>query len=102
MPRTTKPPAYRLYKRTGQAVVTLNGRDYYVGKYGSEASQTQYDRLMAEWLANGRRLPSSSEGPPDYTISEVLAAYWKHAEKYYRKAGQPTSELASILNPCAS
>ena len=45
MPRTTKTPAY---KRTDQAVVTLNGRDYYLGKHGTGASRQAYDRLIGE------------------------------------------------------
>ena len=45
-----KIPAYRLHKPTGQAVVTLNGRDFYLGRHGSPASRDEYDRLIAEWL----------------------------------------------------
>ena len=28
-------PSYRLHKPSGQAVVTINGRDIYLGKYNS-------------------------------------------------------------------
>lgn len=94
--RKPRSPSYRHHRPSGQAVVTLNGRDFYLGVHDSDSSRDGYDRLIAEWLANGRRLPSSSEVQPDYTISEVLAGYWKHAQNYYRKAGEPTSELASI------
>ena len=52
-----QPPAYRLYKRTGQAVVTLDGNDLYLGPYGSAESRQEYDRLIAEWLTNGRSRP---------------------------------------------
>ena len=61
MPRTTKPPAYRLYRRTGQAVVTLNGRDHYLGPHGTKTSRDAYDRFVGEWLANGRRLPTEDQ-----------------------------------------
>ena len=94
--RKPRTPSYRHHRPSGQAVVSLHGKYFYLGVHDSDASRAEYDRLVAEWLANGRRLPSSSEGKPDYTISEVLVAYWKYAEGYYRKAGQPTSELASI------
>ena len=30
---TSRLPSYRHHKPTGQAVVTLNGRDIYLGKY---------------------------------------------------------------------
>ncbi len=56
MPRTTKPPAYRLHKRSGQAVVTLSGRDHYLGPHRTKVSLAEYDRLVGEWLANGRAI----------------------------------------------
>jgi hypothetical protein len=52
-------PSYRLHKPSGQAVVTLKGRDFYLGRHGSPESRAEYDRLVGEWLANGRRLPGS-------------------------------------------
>lgn len=50
-------PSYRRHKHSGQAVVTLDGRDFYLGPWRSKVSRTEYDRLIGEWLANGRRLP---------------------------------------------
>jgi hypothetical protein len=32
MPKTLRVPSYRRHKPTGQAVVTLNGKDRYLGK----------------------------------------------------------------------
>ena len=92
MPRTTEPPACRLYRRTGQAVVTLNGRDHYLGKYGTKVSRNTYDRLVGEWLTGGRSLPAK-DAP--LTITELIAKFWRHAERYYRKADvTPTTEPA--------
>ena len=82
MPRTAKPPAYRLYKRTGQAVVTLDGRDHYLGAHGTKASRSAYDCLVGEWLTNGRRLPT--EGGSSVTVTELVAGYWRFAEGCYR------------------
>lgn len=96
MPRTTKPPAYRLYKRTGQAVVTLNGHDHYLGKHGTITSRNAYDRLVGEWLQHGRTLPGSRSETEGVSVSELIAAYWRHAKSYYVKNGQPTSEHGSI------
>ena len=31
---TKKVPSYRVHKASGQAVVTLGGKDHYLGKYG--------------------------------------------------------------------
>lgn len=80
-----KLPSYRLHKPSGQAVVTLSGRDHYLGPYNSDASRSRYDRLIADWLARGRSDPSS------VTVAAVVAAYWEHAETYYRKHEHPTS-----------
>jgi len=58
-----KAPSYRKHKVSGQAVVTLDGRDFYLGPHGTKASHAEYDRLVAEWLANRRQLPRSAGGP---------------------------------------
>jgi hypothetical protein len=44
MPRLSKSlPSYRKHRASGQAVVNLNGRDYYLGPYGTKASKLEYD-----------------------------------------------------------
>ncbi|MBU0641476.1 MAG: hypothetical protein KKB50_21660 [Planctomycetes bacterium] len=32
----------------------------------------------------------------DLTVTELIAAYWRHAREYYLKGGRPTSEQGSI------
>ena len=97
MPRlTATPPKYRKHKRSGQAVVTLNGRDYYLGPHGSKTSRAEYDRVISEWLVNGRRVPGAADDNPQLVITELIAAYWQWAQTYYLKNGEPTSEQASI------
>jgi hypothetical protein len=49
-------PSYRLHKQSGQAIVTLNGRDFTLGRHGTKESRDEYQRVTSEWLANGRRL----------------------------------------------
>ena len=88
-----KTPAYRKHKRSGRAVVTLNGRDYYLGPYGSKASKLEYDRIIAEWLANGRR---ATDAPETLLVSELIAAYWRWCKTWYVKNGRPTDELGCI------
>ena len=84
---------YRLHKATGQAVVRLDGRDIYLGKYGSAASREAYQRIVAEWSQNGGRLPDS---PHTATVTEVVVAYTEFATGYYRKDGKPTNEVRMI------
>ena len=65
-------PAYRLHRPSGQAVVTLSGKDFYLGAHRTKASCRKYDELVAEWLANGRRLASTSDA---ISVTELLAHY---------------------------
>lgn len=85
-------PAYRCHKPSGQAVVTLSGRDIYLGPWRSKASLVEYDRLIGEWLANGRQ-PLSSEPLSAIPLVTLLAAYLRHAKAYYRKDGQLTTSI---------
>ena len=86
MPRRTKSvPLYRRHRASGQAIVTLSGRDFYLGPHGSLASRAEYDRLIAEWLANGRRLAGDNELNAGLSINRLILKYWRHVEQYYVK-----------------
>lgn len=86
-------PAYRLHKQSGQAIVTLGGRDFLLGTYHSSSSKAEYNRRIAEWIANGRMLPRAKA---DLTISELVDAFRLHAERYYvRPDGRQTTEVGN-------
>ena len=87
MPRHPRIPSYRLHTPTGQAVVTISGKDFYLGKHDSPMRHAAYKRLIAEWLANHQleSRPASSSR----TVNEILLAYLRHAQQYYRKHGKP-------------
>jgi integrase len=93
MPRV---PSYRLHKPSGQGVVTLSGRDFYLGKYDSPESKTEYARLLQEWIACRQTAPPAKGSASDITVVELVEGYLRHADSYYRKGGQVTSEVASI------
>lgn len=96
MPRLVhSAPKYRLHRASGQAVVTILGKDFYLGPWRSKASKFEYDRLISEWLANGRCL-SAGQNKAVTTVTELVAAYWKFAKSYYRKDGRPTGALSGI------
>jgi integrase len=100
MPKSNCPPSYRLHKARNLAVVTIDGKNYYLGRYGSPESHEKYARLIAEWRANSKHLlPTTAAGPAvDRTLSlnELILAYWRHVEGYYVKDGKPTSEQDNI------
>ena len=55
MRKKTAIPVVRVHK--GQARLRLEGRVFYFGRFGSPEAVAKADRLIATWLANGRRLP---------------------------------------------
>ena len=77
-------PKYRLHKPSGQAIVTLGGRDIYLGPFGASESKQKYHRHLAEWQAHG----TVPERPADAAkkahvpaarmqrVKDVLAGYW--------------------------
>lgn len=92
--RGDRVPSYRRHKASGQAVVTLDGRDYYLGAFDSPDSRAEYDRVVGEWLTV-RRAPQADprEG---VTVEQVMLPYWQHVREYYNKDGNPTSEQNAI------
>ena len=98
---STRSPKYRRQKRpnsTDQAFVELDGRRHYLGRYGSARSKEAYHRLVAEWEANGRRVPVD---PNEITVTEQVACFWRHAKDYYRdRDGKPSKELANYRRRC--
>ena len=93
MPNTAlRIPSYRRHKPSGQAVVTLGGRDIYLGKYNSAGSRAEYNRLIAEFTANGGTLAAGN----DLTVVELAAAFLRHAKTYYKRPdGGLTGEVAN-------
>src|SRR5947207_3028898 len=94
-----QPPKYRHQKARNLAVVRIDGKDYYLGRYNSPESHEKYRRLIAELYSTGtvstveraRDGASTGNGP---TVNDVILAYLRHASDFYRRAdGTPTGEL---------
>jgi integrase len=80
MPRSKNyVPKYRKHRQSGQAAVTINGRDYLLGPHGTSASKAEYDRRIAEWLASGRSA-SYGQQQSGVTITELIVDYVRHVE----------------------
>lgn len=90
-------PKYRRQKSKpyDRAFVELNGQRIYLGRWDSPKSKEQYERLMADWLANGRQLSVAAD---EILINELLTRFIQHAELYYRRRdGSPTQEISDIM-----
>ncbi len=74
-------PSYRRHKASGKAVVTLAGKDHYLGEFGSPQSKQLYKRLLGEYLASNGSAPGKNT--ERLSISQLFARYLKYAKGYY-------------------
>ena len=104
MPRKQSIPTYRLRRDRGGAVVTLTDsvtksrREIWLGEYGTAESQQRYERVIAEWLTCGRRLPAAKTsmiGGP--TVDELIYEYWPTMERAYSPSYLSTLRAAIRL-----
>ena len=95
-------PAYRFHKPTGQAVVTIRTpsggrRDVYLGSHGSPASREEYARVLKSLDRPAEATPAAVPLPAVAapSVAEVLLAFLRHADTYYRRPdGTDTSEAS--------
>jgi len=101
MPSVRKVPSYSFHKPTGQARVRIQGRDRYLGPYGSKESRAEYARIVAEEFrpgAGGEPLPKAADGFPDISVNELLVKYLEFASGYYVRDGFGTGETQNMKN----
>jgi len=100
MPRPKSQPSYRHHKPRGCSVVTIDGKNHYLGPWQSPESHERYAALIAEWKRNGGTLPAPAVGRPDdsapLAVNDLILAYFKFAQTHYVKHGEPTSEQGCI------
>jgi len=85
-------PGICRHKPTGLAYCRLGGRTIYLGPADGPDVQARYDAAVAEWLSRGR----ARQQPFGPLVVDVIAAYWEHVTRYYRKPnGTATSEVES-------
>ena len=100
MSASPKPaPKYRHYKPKDLGVVRIDGRDHYLGKYGTPESYEKYHRLLAERYAHGPATPLGARklgAAEPLTMTEVCVRYYRHCEQYYVKNGEATNQVRMI------
>lgn len=86
-------PKLTRHKASGRAVVRLNGRDHYLGKFGTAEAIRNYDDLIEVWLDNNRQPIEKTKAPE---LCSLIEKYWEFCQTYYVKNGKPTDEQACV------
>lgn len=88
-------PKICLHKASGKAVVRINGRDIYLGQYGSDSSKSEYDRLIREWQSTScsLRIGSSTNA---VTAAMLVSDYRSHAATYFKDSTEPITIKIAI------
>jgi len=80
-------PAISLHKASGLARIRLNGRDIYLGPYGSPESYEKYAELLRQHELNADTPAVPLHERPlfvqDATVSEVILRFLKYSEGYF-------------------
>ena len=94
MPRV---PKYRRVKKQ-YARVTIDGRDIYLGKFGSHESLDKYAEVIAQWRGDDVDEVDSDSAvePTACLVSELVLAYLEHAKTYYGDHGSRRSTANNI------
>lgn len=89
-------PSMRLHKPSKQAVVTIDGKDHYLGPWGSRRARVEYERLIGEWTANGGMGGGAGRA---VTVAELVLAYRKFAVTYYAPPSREAAQIRLALRP---
>ena len=89
-------PSYLLHAQSGQARVRINGREYLLGRFGSEESRVRYGKIISQ-AAGGLSVDPLGKNHNDadsgLSVAELLLAFKRHADAYYSKDGKKTAEV---------
>lgn len=92
MPREIRRPSMTLHKPTGLARVRVDGKDHYLGKWGSAEAQRAYDDLIRAWVLKHGDVSSHL-----LMVDELCIRFTDWAAEYYRRPdGTPTTEPGNI------
>lgn len=83
MPRPRGIPSRRFHVSV-RSVVTLDGKNFYLGDHDSPAAEAKYDSLVAKYLASGRRLwdaPDTHQASNEVTVGNVIAEYRREIKR---------------------
>ena len=69
-----RPPKLSRNKYRNFAYITVNGKQIYLGKWGSPEAQAAYDRVLLNWVkTNGEK--KKNDPHKGYTVTEIAVAF---------------------------
>jgi len=79
--KTSHIPKYRHHKAKNLAVVSIDGRDIYLGEFDSPVSHEKYRRTVAEWLSakDSGPVPAPETAKGFWGVSRFIESYLKYA-----------------------
>ena len=89
-------PKYALHKSSGHARVKIDGREIYLGAYGSPESKRRYAELIA---ASPTTVLDATNRPrtQGLMVGELAALFMARCETYYRSPdGTPSGECVTV------
>ena len=89
---TTRVPSYRRHKPTGQARVTLGGKDFYLGKY--EVTQEEWGKVTA----NNPSAFNAVQGVagPDQKRFPVEQVSWEDCQLFVKRLNEQATETGWV------
>jgi integrase len=99
-PKKGSLPAYRHHKARNCAVVTIDGKDHYLGPYDTPSSKQKYAALIRSWQQR-QELPNASPNEPLLpndrpTVNELILAFLKYADAHYKPNNGENKEAGCI------
>jgi integrase len=92
-------PKMRRQKRpdgNDMALVELSGERHYLGKWKSKDAKDEYERVVAEWIARGRKPKPPTD---DALIVECCDAYTDHCRDYFKDSPKSFDRILLALRP---
>jgi len=89
-------PSYLPHPASGQARIRVNGRDIYLGPFGSPESKQAYARFIAEQCGNGEPPSLTIPSGERLSVAALVVSYDDFVRSYYVRDGSPTDEQYAI------
>lgn len=72
---TRKPPKLSLHKPSGNARCFINGKEHWLGRYGTPECERRYRALVADWARGSTDNPTPPVALNRLTVADALAQY---------------------------